>query len=106
MDASILVLWYGFSICSLDKSCIVRKPVFAVSAQVLHKSQSTAAADGYRHEGLYYLCREIKGTDPLYGYCAADLHLVHPDEKKQVFSYAAHIRDFYCDLKCIRQIQS
>ena len=40
----------------------------------------------YEVEGLYYLCSENKGADPLGGNPTADLHLCFHLCKKQVFS--------------------
>ena len=55
----------------------MRKPVFGVSDQVLHKSGCTARGSKFRIkevEGLYYLSRN-ESADQLCGYRAADLRL-------------------------------
>ena len=71
----------------------MRKPVFGVSDQVLHKPGCTATEDGWRLEisylgrrGLYYPFSENIGADQLRGYREADLRLCFRICKKPVFS--------------------
>ena len=46
-------------------------------------------------EGLYYLCRENKGSDQLHGYHAADLRLGFSHIQKSRFSHkTAHVMMF------------
>ena len=63
--------------CS-NMSGIMRKPVFGVSKQVLHKPGFTARGLQFqisKVEGFYNLCSKNKGADQLGGYRAIDLRL-------------------------------
>ena len=55
----------------------MRKPVFGVSDTnpAVQKMARGLNFFIYEGEGLYYLCSESKGTDQLFSYLAADLHL-------------------------------
>ena len=75
-----------------------KKPVFGVSNKVPLKPDCTTTEEvrGLKFwikeaEGLYYQCRENKGTDQLWGYCTADLRLCFRICKNRVFYNAAHI---------------
>ena len=60
-----------------EYSCL-RRTVFRVSDQVLHKTTRTATEDGYKLEILDLLHNqysENKGADQLCSYCTADLRL-------------------------------
>ena len=54
------------------------------------QSQKMVRCLNIRVEGLYYLCRENKGTDQLHGYPTADLRLCFCICKREVLLNAAH----------------
>ena len=71
----------------------MRKRVFGVPDQALHKPGCTTTQDGQRLEilyigsrGLYYLCSENKAADQLRDYREADLRLCFCICKNPVFS--------------------
>ena len=72
----------------------MRKPVFRVSDQALHKLGCTATEDIargskfriYKEEGLYYICNVNEGADQLHCYRTSDLRLCIRICKKLFFS--------------------
>ena len=77
-----------------DMGYVMRKSVFRVTNQVLHRLGCATTKDGWRLElyikkveGLYNLCSENKDTDQLFIYhLPADLRLWFHIFKMQVFS--------------------